>query len=145
MSGPSAEPLVRRFLDALLAGDEGALRETLAADAVLVLPRPGMSGQTIAGADNLAAALGGLIRRYRDATARYGTVLADERSAAVEWRLTAKLVSNGADYEQFYCWVFDVAEGRIAEIREYIDTAYGRRMSDATSDTVLSERAGDER
>src|SRR5579872_4715757 len=95
------ERLARRFLDGILAGDAGVIRETLADHAVLVLPRPTMSASTIAGAANLAEALARLRARYLSPSAEYGTMLANAHAAAVEWRLTATLASDGAQYDQF--------------------------------------------
>ena len=137
----SAEQVTRRFLDGILAGDEGVIRSTLGDDAVLVLPRPSLSGTTIAGGDNLARALVELRSRYASPTAEYGIVLGSGDAAAAEWRLSATLAASGAEYDQFYGWFFVLRDGLIAEVREYIDTGYGQRMSDAAAAGVLERRA----
>ncbi len=136
-----SERLARAFLDAMVVGDAAAMEATLAEDAAMVLPRPTMSGRAFAGRENLLTALVGLNARYESPRAEYGTVLAGPDAVAVEWCLTASLVSNGAPYEQFYGWFFDIRDGRITEIREYMDTEYGLRMSDAASSGVLARHA----
>jgi ketosteroid isomerase-like protein len=137
-AGSLGERVARAFLDGIIAGDETAIRETLADNAVLVLPRPTAEGATIAGGANLAAALVGIGARYAAQKATYGTVLGDEQSAAVEWRLQATLRATGADYDQFYSWFFDLAGGKIVEVREYLDTVYGHRMNDDANAAVVA-------
>ncbi len=137
----SAEQAARAYLDAATVADESAMRAALAEDAVLVLPRPSSSGLTIKGGANIAAFVAGLGKRYVGSVARYGAVVANETTAAVEWRRTAKLAENGADYDQYYCWIFEVVDGKIVELREYTDTDYGRRNVDSIASEVLARHA----
>ncbi|MFT4027008.1 MAG: nuclear transport factor 2 family protein [Novosphingobium sp.] len=42
--------------------------------------------------------------------------------------------SDGKLYDNLYAWAFEFTEGRIAEIREYTDTAYALRFFDLSAD-----------
>jgi uncharacterized protein len=54
-------------------------------------------------------------------------VHADGNVVMVEERMRATL-RNGNDYENDYCFVFEVQNGRIRRVREYMDTARANRM-----------------
>jgi len=58
-----------------------------------------------------------------EVTGLYG----DGDTVIMEHRFRAKL-ANGRSYENEYCFVFKVREGRIAEMREYMDTLGGFRQ-----------------
>jgi ketosteroid isomerase-like protein len=54
-------------------------------------------------------------------------VYADGDVVTVEQRTRATLV-NGRPYDLDYCWVFKVEDGRVRQMREYMDTLTGRDM-----------------
>lgn len=54
-------------------------------------------------------------------------MFADGDVVIVEQRLQARLV-NGRRYDNLYCFVFVVEDGRIRQVREYMDTLGGRDM-----------------
>jgi uncharacterized protein len=54
-------------------------------------------------------------------------VYADGNIVIVEERMRATL-RNGNDYDNDYCFVFEVQNGHIRRVREYLDTAKGNRM-----------------
>jgi uncharacterized protein len=54
-------------------------------------------------------------------------VYADGNVVIVEERMRATL-RNGNDYDNDYCFVFEVQDGLIRRVREYMDTAKGNRM-----------------
>lgn len=149
MSKPTADIVarnrraIRAFLDGMLAGDKEQVLSGLHPDVALLLPRPSMSGTTIQGAENLAAFVVDLRKAAYadDAYATYGAFVVDETQGVVEWRLRATL-ARGGDYDQFYCWAFDLAEGRIIEIREYIDTRYGMDMNAEVGGQAIDTHAG---
>lgn len=45
---------------------------------------------------------------------------------ALEWRVRAR-TAGGEDYDNRYCGIFVVREGRIREVREYLDSGYAAR------------------
>jgi uncharacterized protein len=54
-------------------------------------------------------------------------VYADGNVVIVEERMRATL-SNGNGYDNDYCFVFEVKDGLVHRVREYMDTAKGNRM-----------------
>jgi uncharacterized protein len=54
-------------------------------------------------------------------------VYADGNIVIIEERMRATL-RNGNDYDNDYCFVFEVHNGLIRRVREYMDTAKGNRM-----------------
>jgi ketosteroid isomerase-like protein len=54
-------------------------------------------------------------------------VYADGNIVVVEERMRARL-ANGNAYDNDYCFVFEVKDGLIHRVREYMDTAKGNRM-----------------
>ena len=54
-------------------------------------------------------------------------VYGDGDIVVVEHRLQATL-ANGAPYDNDYCFVLEMENGRIRRMREYMDTAKGHRM-----------------
>lgn len=62
-----------------------------------------------------------------DVAIDFGTMAAAGDLVVVEERMRATLV-NGRSYDLAYCFVFVVADGRIAQVREYMDTRSGWRQ-----------------
>jgi hypothetical protein len=63
-----------------------------------------------------------------DVTMDFRGFHADGATVVVELRLDAKLV-NGRTYDNDYCFIFELADdGRVRQIREYMDTLGGQRM-----------------
>ena len=47
----------------------------------------------------------------------------------MQQRLTATAKATGLDYDNQYCWVYEVRDGRVAVLEEYADTIVaGRAM-----------------
>ncbi|MFG2002335.1 nuclear transport factor 2 family protein [Spirillospora sp. NPDC048911] len=63
----------------------------------------------------------------RDVTITFHGVYADGDRVVVEETMTATLAS-GNTYANDYCFVFELREGLIHRVREYMDTARGHRM-----------------
>ena len=54
-------------------------------------------------------------------------IVADGSTVVVEFVLSAT-TTRGRRYENTYCMVFTVAQGRIRTVREYTDTRYSKRV-----------------
>lgn len=61
-----------------------------------------------------------------DVESRIHGMYADGDTVVVEQSLSATL-SNGRHYENDYCLVFEIENGLIRRVREYMDTARGHR------------------
>ncbi|MGW4946879.1 nuclear transport factor 2 family protein [Actinoplanes sp. NPDC004185] len=62
---------------------------------------------------------------------------ADGNTVIVEETMSATL-SNGSHYTNDYCFIFELRNGLIHRVREYMDTAKGMRMVFAEFDPVRS-------
>ena len=63
----------------------------------------------------------------RDVKLDFKGLYGDGDIVVVEHRLRATL-ANGAPYDNDYCFVLEMENGRIRRMREYMDTAKGHRM-----------------
>jgi uncharacterized protein (TIGR02246 family) len=122
--------VVRRYLDALVAGDLDAVRDSFAEDAVwtihgdLPIAGPWRGRDQIV--DDFLTAVGGALYEPGSVAFEFPTLLAEGDTAVLEWRVRAR-TARGGDYANAYCGLFVVRDGRIAEVREYLDTAYAAR------------------
>jgi uncharacterized protein len=63
----------------------------------------------------------------RDVTVKFHGFLTDGERVVVEETMTATL-ANGNHYANDYCFIFELQNGLIHRVREYMDTARGHRM-----------------
>ena len=54
-------------------------------------------------------------------------MVADGDVAVVQQRLTGTAKATGAAYDNQYCWVYTVRDGRIVDMEEYADTMVAAR------------------
>ena len=57
----------------------------------------------------------------------FTTVIAEGETVVFEQRMRASTV-NGRDYDNRYCWIFEMEGARVRRIREYMDTFRGYQM-----------------
>ncbi len=126
MSTETTRTLIEDFYTALRKGDRPRLMELLAPDAVWIPPVSAPVPRT-EGAKAIVDALGGqVVRDMFDLSKPFGLeirrVIADGDVAVVQQRLTATAKATGKAYDNQYCWVYEVRDGRIAVLEEYADT-----------------------
>ena len=63
----------------------------------------------------------------RDVAIEFRGILAEGDRVVVETRLSATLAHGGA-YDNDYCFIFELEDGLIRRVREYMDTAKGLRQ-----------------
>jgi ketosteroid isomerase-like protein len=68
-----------------------------------------------------------MYRLFRDIQIEFRGVHADGDTVIVEERMQATL-PNGTHYDNDYCFLFELADGRIRRVREYMDTQRGKQM-----------------
>jgi hypothetical protein len=133
MSTEATRALIDEFYAALRKGNKAKLLELLAPDAVWIPPAAAPVPRT-EGAQAIADALGGqVVRETFDLSKPFALeirrIVADGDVAVVQQRLTATAKATGNDYDNQYCWVYEVRDGRIAVLEEYADTVVaGRAM-----------------
>jgi uncharacterized protein len=122
--------VVQRYLDALVAGDLDAIRDSFAEDATWTILGDLPIGSRWRGreaiVDEFLTGVAGSLYEAGSVQFEFPTLIGEGDTVAVEWRVRARTAA-GADYANSYCGLFVVSDGRIAEVREYLDTRYAAR------------------
>lgn len=118
--------VLQSYLDALVAADLDRIADSFTADATWslhgTLPLSGVRRGRAAILEFLASA-GSL---YAPGTQRFtfGDITAEGNRAVLEWQVTGTAAATGKPYANEYCGVFVMRDGRIAEVREYLDSLH---------------------
>jgi uncharacterized protein len=130
MTAPEPKQVVQRYLDALVAGDLDTIRDSFAADAVWTihgdLPIAGPWEGRDRIVDDFLTTVGGSLFEHGSLSFDFPTLIAEGDTVALEWRVHARTAA-GDDYDNAYCGVFVVRDGRISIVREYLDSGYAAR------------------
>jgi uncharacterized protein len=130
MAATENKELLQGIFDQLAHGDASGMRRAMAADFRWVFP----GGWTWSGTwEPRQAVLDEMLRPLMAQFASYRSeatsILADGDRVVVEARAQAT-THRGEAYNQAYCYVFRVADGQLAEVTEYCDTALVERVLD---------------
>jgi NADPH:quinone reductase-like Zn-dependent oxidoreductase/ketosteroid isomerase-like protein len=121
-----ARAVMTAYLDALVAGDLPAIADSFAEDATWSLPgHLPLSGTKHGRAEimDFLIGAGGLFAPGTQSF-EFGETTAEGDCVVLEWRVTGTGAATGRRYDNSYCGVFVVRAGRIAEVREYLDTQH---------------------
>lgn len=123
MSVTSNKELVTNFWDAFSKGDVKTAFASLSDDVSWLIPGnlPNFSG--------LRKGKAGILDLARSATQRFPNgvkstlrrIYCDGDTVLIEMTNSGTLF-NGRDYENEYCFVFEIESGKIRRVREYLDT-----------------------
>lgn len=123
MSVTSNKELVTNFWDAFSKGDVKTAFASLSDDVSWLIPGnlPNFSG--------LRKGKAGILDLARSATKRFPNgvkstlrrIYCDGDTVLIEMTNSGTLF-NGRDYENEYCFVFEIESGKIRRVREYLDT-----------------------
>src|ERR1700761_5033905 len=133
VSTEETRTVVQDYYAALGKGDRARLKELLAPDAVLI-PPPSSTNPRRENADEIINMLcGGSLKDTFDFSKPFHLeirrMVADGDVAVVQQHLTATAKATGNAYDNQYCWIYEVRDGRIASMEEYADTVVaGRAM-----------------
>ncbi len=131
MTTEDTRATIEAFYRALSKADRHAVR-SLVSDDCTWLPPSTAPFAPVEGGDAVTAELtGGVVRRMFDLSQPFALdvrrILADGDVAVVQQRLTATAKETGLPYDNQYCWVYTVRDGRIAHMEEYADTLLASR------------------
>ena len=125
------EQTVQRYLDALLAGDVDVIRDSFTEDATWTmhgdLPIAGPWKGRDAIVDDFLQQLGATLFEPGSQRFEFPLLVAAGDTVVLEWRVHARSRA-GIEYDNEYCGVFLVEDGRIRAVREYMDTGYAARV-----------------
>jgi ketosteroid isomerase-like protein len=127
--------VVAAYVAALGRGDLAALRASFASDATWTvggdLPVSGTWSGPDGIIDGFLARMTERLDTSRPLTQEIHGIVADGDRAVAEWTSRAT-TTGGASYQNDYAVVFDVRDGLIVAVREYLDTTYAARVLFAT-------------
>jgi ketosteroid isomerase-like protein len=114
--------------------DPAWIAESFTADAEWLAPADNATARAIGGAHHLVGR-DRIVRFlavefpavFADVTVEFRAVVAEGSTVVVEERMRATL-ADGRSYDNDYCFVFEVHDGRIRRVREYMDTQRGAAM-----------------
>ena len=126
-----SKQVVERYVAAVAAGDEQAIRDSFAEDATWWLggdlPISGTwNGREAIMGDFLATAMA--FYEPGSVSLEVTGLLAEGDQVTLEWTSRARTAA-GEPYENFCIGVFTVRNGRIVAVREYMDTQYASRVA----------------
>jgi uncharacterized protein len=123
MSADSNRELVINFWKSLGKGEIKTAFACLSDKVIWLIPGniPDFSGPRQGKAEILDMARGAAKRFPGGLTSEIRHVYCDADSVLIEMTNSGKLF-NGRDYENEYCFVFEIEAGKILHIREYVDT-----------------------
>ena len=132
MSTDETRATVEAFYAALSSGKRDTVRSLLSDDCSW-LPPATAPFDAVHGGDALAAELGGgVVKRMFDISKPFNLdvrrILADGDIAVVQQRLTATAKATGQPYDNQYCWIYTVRDGKIVHMEEYADTLLASRV-----------------
>jgi uncharacterized protein len=123
--------IVSRYMEALVRGDVETLRASFAPQATWTFPGDFPVSGTWIGPDGIIDDfLARMVARFDPAVPVEVTVrniMADGDRAVAEWTSRARS-KDGQRYENDYAVVFRVDGGKIADVREYLDTLHVSRV-----------------
>jgi uncharacterized protein len=125
-----SQNVLRRYLDALVAGDTAAIRASFTGDATWWIHGDLPISGTLTGPDEILGFLtsAGVLFVPGTQTYEFGEVTAQGDRAVLEWRVRGRSAATGLDYDNSYCGVFVVRDGRIAAVREYLDSLHAQSV-----------------
>jgi uncharacterized protein (TIGR02246 family) len=118
--------VLQSYLEALVAGDRQRIADSFTDDATWTLPGTlplsGVRRGRQAIVDFLTSA--GALFVPGTQTFTFGDITAEQDRAVLEWRVRGTASATGKIYDNQYCGVFVIRDGRICAVREYLDSQH---------------------
>lgn len=130
MSLDDNKQAVARFFDGINRGDMQAAADAFAADATFWVPGSFPFSGTLYGSreileKNLAPSAKLSVPGTLKVEVRI--MIAEGDYVVAEW-ITRRKMLNGRDYENYFLGLFQVKNGKIQSLREYLDTQYAKEV-----------------
>jgi ketosteroid isomerase-like protein len=130
MNATANKALVRRYFDAVHAGDIDTITALLHDDVTFWVPPSLPDGVEFRGKAMVLQLFTESVALYDSAAGLSVTVhslTADEDRVAAELVIRGRAAASGEDYENWYHFLFRIRDGRIVAIREHLDSLYAFR------------------
>lgn len=118
--------VLQSYLDALVAGDLEKVGDSFTDDAIWILPGTLPLSGVRRGRQAIVNFLTSAVALFKPGTQTFtfGGITAEANRAVLEWQVRGTAVATGRVYDNQYCGVFVIRDGRISEVREYLDTQH---------------------
>ena len=129
MGSAENKALVQEYFQKIQSGD-ASLPELLHDDVEWWVPQGSRMGGTVRGKPAVLELMGSSVGLYDPSIPLKVTIeeiIAEGDWVCVQFVIDAK-TARGADYHNDYHFAFRIREGRIARVKEYVDTAYANAM-----------------
>jgi hypothetical protein len=122
--------VLESYLAALTAGDLQAIADSFADDATWWLHGDLPLSGTKRGREAIMEFLINAGALYQAGTQRFsfGEIAADGDRAVLEWKVSGVASATGKAYDNSYCGVFVIRDGRIVAVREYLDSLHAAQV-----------------
>ncbi len=134
MSSIASKEMVIEAWKTFRTRDAERIAAVFAPDAEWIAPRGNATAVALDHTDHMvgAEAIARFIavemhRLFSDVAIEFTALHADGDTVIVEERMRASL-PDGRRYDNAYCFVFELKDGRISQVREYMDTLKGWQM-----------------
>lgn len=120
--------LIRDYFEAVATGAGEKVAAAFADDVVWWVPPSSPMAGTYRGKEAVFGMFAKGVSLYAPEPMKIEILgmVADDSKVAAEVHITAK-TAKGGDYSNFYHFLFEVADGRIHGVKEYVDTLYAQR------------------
>jgi ketosteroid isomerase-like protein len=118
--------VLERYLDALVTADMDRITDSFTVDATWSLPGTFPLSGVRRGRDAIVDFLVNARELFAPGTQEFtfGEITAESDRAVLEWQVRGTAAATGKAYDNHYCGVFVIREGRIVEVREYFDSQH---------------------
>lgn len=144
MQTEESRALVKKAWSEFASRDPQRIAAMFSDDAEWLAPPDNATAVALSGANHMVGRdviarfiASGMRVLFRDVKVDFRGVHADGAIVVVEEQMSAKL-PNGDDYVNDYCFIFECRDGKIARVREYMDTLKGHRQIFAKGDPLQS-------
>lgn len=127
-SPDSNKQFIRDYFDAVASGASDKVVAAFADDVVWWVPPSSPMAGTYRGKDSVLGMFAKGVSLYapEPMTIEILGMVADENRVAAEVHIRAK-TAKGAEYANYYHFLFELEGGRIKSVKEYVDTLYAQR------------------
>ena len=128
MGASESKQIVLQFIEDLAQGNLDAVTAAFADDATWWLPGSLPVSGTYKGKQEILEGFFATAQSYFEPDSlsiHVQSVIAEGDAVAVEWVAKARSAA-GAAYENYYHVRFDLQDGKIQAVREYVDTLYAK-------------------
>ena len=130
MGASESKQIVLQFIEDLVSGNLDAVTAAFADDATWWLPGSLPVSGTYKGKQEIFEGFFGTAQAYfepESLSVHVQSIIAEDDAVAVEWVAKARSAA-GAPYENYYHVRFDLQDGKIHAVREYVDTLYAKEV-----------------